>query len=120
MWARDGGRCTYVALGGRRCAETAYLELDHVVPWAKGGPSTVANLRLRCRTHNQLAADRSFGRGFMDGKRGGRCRESVVAYRATVRGHRPRGHPQGWRHESRGSAPGFAPLRWRFHAYGVP
>ena len=91
VWARDGGRCTYISPDGRRCVETACLELDHAVPWAKGGPSTTANLRLRCRAHNQLAAEQSFGRGFMDAKREGRCRESVVAPRSTARPDRPRG-----------------------------
>ncbi|MEM1416383.1 MAG: hypothetical protein AAGH15_15850 [Myxococcota bacterium] len=80
VWERDGARCTYVAPGGRRCAETACLELDHAMPWAKGGPSTTANLRLRCRTHNQLAADRSFGSGFMDRKRKPTWREAMVTY----------------------------------------
>ncbi|MEM1415635.1 MAG: HNH endonuclease signature motif containing protein, partial [Myxococcota bacterium] len=80
VWARDGGRCTYVSPDGRRCGETACLELDHAVPWAKGGASTTANLRLRCRTHNQLAAEALFGRRFVEAKREGRCRESVVAY----------------------------------------
>ncbi|MEO0323912.1 MAG: HNH endonuclease signature motif containing protein, partial [Myxococcota bacterium] len=84
VWARDEARCTYVAPDGRRCAETACLELDHVVPWAKGGASTAGNLRLRCRTHNQMAADQSFGRGFMDGRRTRGCREDVVRYAATL------------------------------------
>ena len=91
VWSRDEGRCTYVSPHGRRCAETACLELDHAVPWAKGGASTVTNLRLRCRTHNQLAAEQSFGRGFVDARREGRCRESVVAYRPAPKSDRPRG-----------------------------
>jgi hypothetical protein len=43
--------------------------LDHVEPLARGGDATVANLRLRCRTHNQYEAERSFGSEFMHRKR---------------------------------------------------
>ncbi|HYQ27068.1 MAG TPA: HNH endonuclease, partial [Polyangiaceae bacterium] len=37
-------------------------ELDHVDPWAEGGESTIENLRLRCRAHNQRYARLYFGR----------------------------------------------------------
>ena len=66
---RDGGRCTFVSESGRRCEERGHMEYDHVKPVARGGRSTVDNLQLRCRAHNQHEADRVFGRGFMDGKR---------------------------------------------------
>jgi hypothetical protein len=45
------------------------MEYDHVIPVARGGGSTVAKVRLRCRAHNQHEADRVLGRGFMDEKR---------------------------------------------------
>lgn len=62
VWRRDGGRCAFVADGGRRCEATAWLELDHVQPWALGGRSDdAANLRLLCRAHNQWEARRRFG-----------------------------------------------------------
>jgi hypothetical protein len=38
---------------------------------ARGGAATVENLRLRCRAHNQLEAERMFGAGFMEEKRNG-------------------------------------------------
>jgi 5-methylcytosine-specific restriction endonuclease McrA len=66
---RDGGQCTFASESGRRCEERGYMEYDHVIPVARGGRSTAANLRLRCRAHNQHAADRVFGKGFMDDKR---------------------------------------------------
>jgi len=66
---RDGGRCTFVGIGGHRCDETLLLEFDHIVPVAKGGKATVENLRLRCRTHNQYEADQVYGAGFMERKR---------------------------------------------------
>jgi 5-methylcytosine-specific restriction endonuclease McrA len=65
VWKRDGERCTHVDATGQRCRETGGLELDHIDPHARGGPPTVANLRLRCRAHNALAAEHEFGRDFM-------------------------------------------------------
>lgn len=62
---RDGARCTYVAPSGERCRETAFLELHHEQPFARGGAATASNLRLRCRAHNALAAEQDFGRTFM-------------------------------------------------------
>ena len=58
VYQRDGGRCTFVGEHGHRCGSRAFLELDHVVPIARGGKSTADNLRLRCFRHNQLAARR--------------------------------------------------------------
>jgi 5-methylcytosine-specific restriction endonuclease McrA len=65
VWERDGGRCTYVEATGQRCRECGALEFDHVDPYARGGPSTVQNLRLRCAVHNALTAEQEFGREFM-------------------------------------------------------
>jgi 5-methylcytosine-specific restriction endonuclease McrA len=65
VWERDGGRCTYVSPGGHRCQSRWRLELDHVVPARLGGSATVANLRLRCRTHNTLHAEEVYGREHM-------------------------------------------------------
>jgi hypothetical protein len=62
VYVRDQGRCTFCADDGRRCDERRLLQLDHVVPHAKGGAPTVANLRLRCRAHNQHSAREHFGR----------------------------------------------------------
>lgn len=49
VWQRDRGKCT-------ACGTRYFLELDHVVPVALGGVHSAANLRLRCRAHNQRAA----------------------------------------------------------------
>jgi hypothetical protein len=70
-WAvrqRDGEQCTYVSPDGRRCEATSHLEYDHIVPVARGGPSTVENLRMRCRGHNQFEAECTFGPAFMKEK----------------------------------------------------
>ena len=65
---RDNCQCTYRSPDGRRCTETHYLELDHIVPFAAGGLTTEENLRLLCPAHNQLAAEEYFGKAFMDKK----------------------------------------------------
>ena len=66
---RDKGQCTYVSSDGHRCEARKLLEYDHEVPLARGGKTCVENLRLRCRAHNQLEAERTFGAGFMEEKR---------------------------------------------------
>jgi 5-methylcytosine-specific restriction endonuclease McrA len=81
VWARDGGRCTFVSDSGQRCLARKFLEYDHVQEVARGGRATVANIRLRCRAHNQLAAERTFGREFMRARRAAwqRTRRAVLA-----------------------------------------
>lgn len=68
---RDKDCCTFVSKDGVCCEERSGLEFDHIVPLARGGRSTLDNVRLRCRAHNQLAADRVFGTQFMNAKREG-------------------------------------------------
>jgi 5-methylcytosine-specific restriction endonuclease McrA len=81
--ARDGGRCTYVAANGRRCNARHGLEFDHIQPVARGGLFTLENLRLRCRAHNQLEAERVFGEGFMHEKRERARRKAAVGRAGT-------------------------------------
>ncbi len=66
VWARDGGRCTWKGPDGRRCESRWKLEFDHIVPPSLGGRSTVKNVRLLCRSHNFLHAEKTYGRAFMD------------------------------------------------------
>jgi hypothetical protein len=70
VFERDEGRCTYADGSGRRCAETHGLELHHVTAFAQGGEHTEANLTLRCRSHNALAAEEDFGRELIEFARG--------------------------------------------------
>jgi hypothetical protein len=58
-----------VSESGHRCAARKLLEFDHVQEVARGGRATEANIRLRCRAHNQYAAECTFGAGFMREKR---------------------------------------------------
>lgn len=62
VWERDGGQCTFVGAGGHRCTCRDRLELDHIIPVARGGKSTVENLRLLCSAHNRHVAECEFGR----------------------------------------------------------
>jgi 5-methylcytosine-specific restriction endonuclease McrA len=66
VFARDEGRCTYVDAAGRRCHETHGLELHHRMPFARGGEHSEANISLRCRAHNALAAEQDFGRALIE------------------------------------------------------
>jgi hypothetical protein len=63
---RDGGQCSWIFPDGARCPQRGMLELDHVgVMHCRGGDDTVENCGLRCRQHNQHAAERALGRAFM-------------------------------------------------------
>lgn len=64
-FARDEGRCTFVSADGKRCEQRGWLELHHEDPFARGGPATLENIRLMCRPHNRLLAERDYGRAFV-------------------------------------------------------
>ncbi len=68
---RDGERCTFVDGKGRRCAERRALEYHHERAFARGGDATVENIRLLCRAHNTLEAERDFGSEHMERARRG-------------------------------------------------
>lgn len=63
---RDGGRCTYQDTRGRRCRTRERLEFHHVDPYGQGGAHSPENIRLLCRTHNQLQAELDYGAETMD------------------------------------------------------
>ncbi|MEQ1831614.1 MAG: HNH endonuclease [Candidatus Eisenbacteria bacterium] len=69
VYKRDGGVCTFVSDDRHRCGSRHALQYDHVVAVADGGPSTVENLRLLCPAHNQLEAERRFGKQTIADKR---------------------------------------------------
>ena len=77
VWKRDQGRCTFVSESGHRCEERRFLQFDHIEPVARGGIASVDGIRLRCRAHNQLEAERVFGKKFMMEKRESRQRRSL-------------------------------------------
>jgi len=69
VWKRDEARCTYVDARGQRCREQGGLEFHHQHPHARGGPPSTDNITLRCRSHNDLAAEQDFGRDVIRQKR---------------------------------------------------
>jgi hypothetical protein len=60
VWKRDAGQCAFIGAEGR-CPETTFLEFHHVEPYAVGGPPSVDNVQLRCRSHNGYEARLFFG-----------------------------------------------------------
>ena len=58
---RDGCRCAFKdAATGAQCTETDIkkLEVDHIIPWSKGGRTTIANGQLLCEHHNRSKGNR--------------------------------------------------------------
>ena len=45
VWRRDGGKCV-------ACDSKQNLQFDHIIPMAKGGATTAANLQILCRACN--------------------------------------------------------------------
>lgn len=101
VWKRDEGRCTFESPSGVRCDSRTAVQIDHVVPFALGGRTSVENLRLLCRAHNHYEAERVFGERFIEGK----CEQGdAQATRARLE------------HEARtSSAPGHANAQSRGH-----
>lgn len=63
---RDGLGCSWMDTDGVRCGSTAWLEIDHHHPAGKGGSSSPDNLRMLCRAHNRVAAERAYGRDWIE------------------------------------------------------
>jgi len=83
---RDKGRCTHVDASGRRCEARSNLQYDHILEYARGGEATVDNIRLRCPAHNRLAAERTYGAGFMQHKIEKAAAARAAAARAAAAG----------------------------------
>jgi hypothetical protein len=63
VYARDEGRCTFVDDRGKRCRTRDRLEFHHHhQPFGRGGNHSAGNIRMMCRVHNQLQAERDFGK----------------------------------------------------------
>jgi len=51
VFARDGNRC-------KQCGAMSNLSIDHIYPEVWGGPTTLDNLQVLCRTCNLRKGDR--------------------------------------------------------------
>jgi hypothetical protein len=59
---RAGHRCEYLhEKSGKRCESSTGLQMEHRIPFAKGGPNREENLFLYCGAHNRLRAIQEFG-----------------------------------------------------------
>jgi hypothetical protein len=55
VWWRDGGKC-------RNCGRQGYgIQIDHVVPFSRGGDHSMNNLQLLCRQCNQRKSNKWVG-----------------------------------------------------------
>lgn len=57
IYERDDYRCRYCGISGRY-NKSVQLEIDHIIPIAKGGKSTDDNLQTLCRKCNKEKGDR--------------------------------------------------------------
>jgi 5-methylcytosine-specific restriction endonuclease McrA len=83
VYERDDGHCTYVDERGRRC-KSRDVEYDHIDGWALSPVHSIDRIRLLCRAHNQHAADKLYGREFMERARGKRTSSAAVTRAATA------------------------------------
>jgi len=60
VFARDGGRCTYIDISGHRCTNQRWLHLHHIRPVSLGGSDNPENLTTLCASHHDLVHQLSF------------------------------------------------------------
>ena len=65
---RAGYRCEYRDPDGTRCHSRTGLEVEHVLPFALYRSHDEKYLRLFCRPHNRLSAEKVFGVAFIQEK----------------------------------------------------
>jgi len=65
---RAGHQCEYQAPDGTRCRSRTELEIEHQRPYALYRSNEERFLRLYCRAHNRLSAERVFAMAFIQEK----------------------------------------------------
>jgi 5-methylcytosine-specific restriction endonuclease McrA len=61
-----GASCTYKdPKSGRVCGSKYQVQIDHIIPRVLGGTDEPSNLRVLCRVHNFMMAERFLGRRHM-------------------------------------------------------
>ncbi|MDZ4678633.1 MAG: HNH endonuclease signature motif containing protein [Oligoflexia bacterium] len=53
VWQKYHSQCSFQTMDGKSCDSKYGLEIDHVRPLALGGETSIDNLRLLCKSHNQ-------------------------------------------------------------------
>jgi len=76
---RDGDGCRIPLDAGGTCGSTHQVELDHIVPLALGGETSVDNLRCTCSAHNRRAAALALGLPRIESARRARSRRTETA-----------------------------------------
>jgi hypothetical protein len=66
VYARDGGRCTFVDAHRHRCKGTGMLEFDHLDGFARTRSHDPERIVIRCRAHDQHEAEKMYGREFIE------------------------------------------------------
>ena len=57
LFSQANFQCQHIdPISRQRCSGTHFLQIDHLVPLAKGGTDEYQNLRVLCQTHNLQAA----------------------------------------------------------------
>jgi len=65
---RAGHQCEYRGPDGTRCRSTTGLQIEHLLPFALYRTHDEKHLRIYCSPHNRLAAEKVFGREFIQNK----------------------------------------------------
>jgi hypothetical protein len=61
LFTRAGQQCEYQSpITKLRCTEKSQLQIQHHIPFAKGGLNTIENLGVYCQSHNLYAAIKDF------------------------------------------------------------
>lgn len=100
--AADRGQCVF-------CGSRTRLHVDHITPWAGGGLTTMYNLAVLCRAHNEIKSNFSVDPdGYVHYRPFDGLADPVMAAAILAKERRRRLHPGRWLRAVRslGSSPG--------------